>query len=153
MVSEYANTEGMQTTPAENADLKSLERLVGTWDISGEARGRATFEWMEGGHFLQQHVELQYGDHHIKGVEIIGRLHRQNEEPSADIYSRYYSYTDSLTLDYVYELVGDTLTIWYGDRGSTDFFRGAFSEDGATATGAWYWPGGGYSVTFTKAHD
>jgi hypothetical protein len=35
--------------------LKSLDRLVGTWEISGGAQGRTTFEWMEGGVLLEVH--------------------------------------------------------------------------------------------------
>ncbi len=49
-----------------------------------------------------------------------------------------------MTLDYVYELVGDTLTIWGGEKGSPAYYKGAFSKDGNTLAGAWVWPGGGY---------
>ena len=29
-------------------DLKRLDRLVGTWEISGDTGGTVTYEWMEG---------------------------------------------------------------------------------------------------------
>ena len=54
------------------------------------------------------------------------------------------------TLDYVYELDGDTLTIWGGQRGSDAHYTGTFSADGDTLTGAWVWPGGGYQTTSTR---
>jgi len=43
--------------------------------------------------------------------------------------------TDGETLDYVYDLSGDVLTIWFSDVGSPARFTGTFSPDG-TATSA-----------------
>jgi hypothetical protein len=54
-----------------NSDLKSLDRLVGTWNITGGAEGTIRYEWMNGGFFLFQHVDL--GD--TRGLEIIGHEH------------------------------------------------------------------------------
>jgi hypothetical protein len=43
-----------------NPALKKLERLVGTWRISGpDVEGEVTFEWMESGFFLIQHFDLK----------------------------------------------------------------------------------------------
>ena len=39
--------------------LRSLDRLVGTWELSGDVGGRVTYEWMEGGFFLLQRVDLR----------------------------------------------------------------------------------------------
>jgi hypothetical protein len=67
-----------------------------------------------------------------------------------DIKSRYYD-NQGNTFDYVYELEGDTLTIWGGERGSPAFYEGTFSADGDRLTGAWVYPGGGgYSSTATR---
>jgi hypothetical protein len=41
-----------------NSDLETLGRLIGTWDVSGEAEGTVTYEWAEGGFFLFQRVDL-----------------------------------------------------------------------------------------------
>ncbi|HEY9421961.1 MAG TPA: hypothetical protein VIW92_11150 [Thermoanaerobaculia bacterium] len=50
--------------------------------------GRDTFEWMEGGFFLVQRVDLvQYGQR-IKGIEVIGHERQFGAEPSEDIKSR-----------------------------------------------------------------
>lgn len=144
------NTQAPQ--PSEpNPDLKSLERLVGTWKVFGGAQGTATYEWMEGGFFLVQHVDLEHDGRKIKGIEIIGHEHEFGAEPSAEIKTRFYGYLDGLTLDYVYEMDGDTLTIWGGAKNSPAFYKGRFSGDGNTVTGGWVYPGGGgYDSAMTR---
>jgi hypothetical protein len=136
-------------SPEPNPDLKSLDRLVGTWEMSGGVQGRVTFEWMEGGFFLIQRVDLEHDGRRIKGIEIIGHERPFGAEPSEEIKSRFYSNTGD-TLDYVYELVGDTLTIWAGEKGSPAYAGGTFSEDGNTGSGEWVYPGGGYRFTMTR---
>lgn len=131
-------------------DLASLAPLVGTWRVAGDAEGTVRYEWAEGGHFLLQHLDLVKDGHVIRGLELIGRLRGFGETPSADLRSRVYSYTDGLTLDYTYELRGDTLTIWGGERDSANYFEGRLGADGDTLTGGWRWPGGGYSVVSTR---
>ena len=135
--------------PQPNPDLKNLNRLVGTWEMSAGVQGRVTFEWMEGGFFLIQHVDLEHHGQRIKGIEIIGHERPFGAEPSEEIKSRFYSYTGN-TSDYVYELEGNTLTIWAGERDSPAYYRGTFGDDGDTLTGAWHYPGGGYEATSTR---
>jgi hypothetical protein len=140
MTQEISNT---QVTSAPHPMLKRLgERLVGTWKVSGGVTGQVRYEWMEGGFFLMQHVDLDDN----KGLEIIGQLRLFGEAPSEDIKSRYYG-SMGATFDYVYELDGDTLTIWGGEKGSPAYYRGTFSSDGNTLSGAWVYPGGGYEST------
>jgi hypothetical protein len=77
--------------PEPPPGLKSLgDRLVGTWEISGGAQGRATYEWMEGGFFLIQRVDLEQHGQRIKGIEIIGHERQFGAEPSEEIKSRFY---------------------------------------------------------------
>lgn len=136
------------TQPA--ADLKSLEPLVGTWTLSGDTSGQMTYQWMEGGFFLLQHLDMVHGSNHIKGLEVIGHLRPFGEEASQDIKSRFYSSTGD-TLDYVYELSDDTLMIWGGEKGSPAYFKGTFSENGNVCSGAWDFPGGGgYTSIMTR---
>jgi hypothetical protein len=52
------NAQAHQQPPQPSPDLKNLDRLVGTWEMSGEVQGKVAFEWMEGGFFLIQHVDL-----------------------------------------------------------------------------------------------
>lgn len=132
------------------ADLKRLDRLTGTWRVSGDANGQVRYEWAEGGFFLVQHFDLVHDGRPIKGIEMIGHLRPLDGEPSDEIWTRVYSFVDGMTLDYVYDLDGDTLTIWGGYRGSPAYYQGTFGDDGTTVTGAWQWPGGGYSANMTK---
>jgi hypothetical protein len=86
---------------------------------------------MEGGFFLIQHVDL---GPEARGMEVIGHERSLGQEPSADVKSRYYGHT------------GDTLTIWFGDRGSPAYYEGTLSEDGGTLTGACLALPGGWRV-------
>lgn len=133
-----------------NPDLSSLQKLVGTWKVSGEADGTVRYAWTEGGFFLLQHVELGGS----RGLEVIGHEHRYGEEPSADITSRYHGFGEGETLDYTYQLLDDTLTIWMGGRDSPAYYEGTFDRAGSTLTGAWHYPGGGgYSTISTKVAE
>ena len=74
-------------------------------------RGTVTYEWMEGGFFLVQGVDLgQQDGQRITGIKVIGHERPFSAKPSEEIKSRFYSNTGD-TIDYVYELEGDTLTI------------------------------------------
>ena len=144
-------THGTEQASGPDAAVRALGRLVGTWKVSGGAEGTVTYEWMEGGHFLVQHVDLEQFGQRIKGIEIIGRLHPFGGEPSDDVVSRFYDNMGN-TLDYVYELEGNELTIWGGERGSPAYYKGTFSDDGDKLTGAWTYPGGGgYESTARRA--
>ncbi|MBI5304945.1 MAG: hypothetical protein HY868_22620 [Chloroflexi bacterium] len=150
MADNTINAQSQQQPPKPNPDLKSLDRLVGTWKISGGAQGTVTYEWMEGGFFLIQHFDLELEGHKVKGIEIIGHLKPFDGQPSEDIKTRIYDNMGN-TFDYVYEIEGDALTIWGGERGSPAYFKGTFSDDGNTNTGAWHYPGGGgYKSTMTR---
>ena len=90
-MTEQTNRSAAYRAASPHPDLKSLEKLVGMWNLSGD------------------------------------------------------------TLDYVYELKENTFMIWGGEKGSPAFFKGTFSPDGNTCTGAWVFPGGGgYSTTMTR---
>lgn len=146
-----ADTYGQDNQPPQpNPDLRSLDRLVGTWKVSGGLEGTTTYEWAEGGFFLMQHFDTEQYGRRITGIEIIGHEQPFGGEPSPDIKSRFYSFGDGMTLDYVYELEGDILTIWGGEKGSPAYFRGTFSDDGDTNTGSWVYPGGGYDSTMRR---
>lgn len=135
-------------TPAE--DLRFFDHLIGTWDMTGEATGTIRFEWMDGGFFILQHVDLSQAGQHVVGVEVIGHLRPFGEEPDPEVRSRFY---DSMgnTLEYLYEPTGErTLTIWGGEKGSPAYAETTVSEDGNTIHARWVWPGGGYETTGTR---
>ncbi|MEW2375236.1 hypothetical protein AB0883_03900 [Micromonospora sp. NPDC047812] len=140
----------MSETHQPSADLTALDRLVGTWAVTGGAEGTVTYEWMEGRFFLLQRVALTQFGQPVTGLEVIGNLRPFGEPAGADVVSRFYDSTGN-TLDYVYELTGDKLTIWGGAKGSPAYYEGTFSADGATVTGEWVYPGGGgYPSTMTR---
>lgn len=128
--------------PQPSERLRALDRLVGTWTVSGGAEGTVRYELMDGGHFLIQHVELEQNGQTVTGFEVIGHLHPFGEPVSTEIFSRFYD-SEGNTFDYVYELDGDTLTIWAGAQGSPAYFRGVFAADDGIMTGDWVYPGGG----------
>jgi hypothetical protein len=136
--------------PRPDPDLQTLDCLVGTWRVSGEAEGTVTYEWLAGGFFLLQRYDLVHGGHEVRGIEVIGHLRPFGEEPGPEIRSRAYDNAGN-TLDYVYEVDGDTLTIWGGEKGSPAHYRGTFSADRRTNTGGWVYPGGGgYESSMTR---
>jgi hypothetical protein len=78
-MTDSANAQAQQQAPEPSPALESLDVMVGTWDLKGpesgpdgEIHGQVTFEWMEGGFFLVQSVDLDYVGRKIKGVEYIG---------------------------------------------------------------------------------
>ncbi|MFD7750491.1 hypothetical protein ACFV2V_32125 [Streptomyces sp. NPDC059698] len=140
----------MSEANTPSAELKSLDRLVGTWAVTGGAEGTVRYEWMPGGFFLIQHVDLTQDGEQVSGMEMIGHLRPFGEQPGDDVVSRYYD-SQGNTFDYVYELVDDKLTIWAGEKGSPAYFEGKFNADGIQMTGDWVYPGGGgYASTMTR---
>lgn len=133
--------------------MKALgDRLLGTWTVTGGAEGTVRYEYFPGGHFLLQHVELVHDGRPNRSLEIIGHDKPFGGERAEEISSRLYG-EDGETLRYVYELDGDELTIWGGEKGSPAYYRGTFSADGSTLAGAWHWPGGGYESVATRLDE
>jgi hypothetical protein len=63
------DAQGYGQAREPNPALRALDGLVGTWELSGDVRGKVIYEWMEGDFFLIQHVDLgQEGT----GTEVIG---------------------------------------------------------------------------------
>ena len=151
MSDDNAYPQDQHQPPQPNPDLKSLDPVVGTWKVSGsDIQGKVAFEWMEGGFFLIQHFDFVQGGHKVKGMEVLGHLQPFGEQPSQNIRSRIYD-TLGNTFDYTYEVNDETLTIWGGEKGSPAYYKGKWSEDGNTNTGAWHYPGGGgYESTMTR---
>ncbi len=154
------NVQAHQPPPEPNPTLKSLNVMVGTWNIEGreagsdgEIRGQVAFEWMEGGFFLVQRVYIDYGGRKITGVEYVGY-----DESNEVLKSYFFGNTGSgpfpgPALEYVWEVGDDTLAIWGGFVGSPASFKGKFGDDGNTVAGRWEWPGGGYEATMTRVEQ
>lgn len=147
---EQIDAYGLGENPVPTKAVADLDRLVGDWTVTGGAEGFVRYEWMPGRFFLLQHVELEQFGESITGLEVIGQLHPFGEPVGPNVVSRFY---DSMgnTLDYVYELDGDVLTIWAGAKGSPAYFKGIFTDGDRLLDGAWVYPGeGGYSSTMTR---
>ncbi|MER5321997.1 hypothetical protein [Streptosporangium roseum] len=146
-------TEITENTQVAQADeqVRALDRLVGSWRVSGGVEGTVTYRWLDGGFFLIQDIEMEQYGQRIAGFEVIGREKPFGAERAGeDIKSRFYD-SQGNTFDYVYELDGDTLTIWGGEKGSPAYYRGTFDADGDALSGAWVYPGGGgYDSSMTR---
>lgn len=143
----------MNAQPAPSEALTRLDRLVGEWRLSGDVEGTVTYRWMEGGYFLLQQVDLVQHGAPVIGMEVIGNLRPFGEEPQPEVTSRFYDQHGN-TLDYTYEIEGDTLTIWGGEKGSPAYFRGSFNADDSVLDGSWVYPGGGgYDSTMTRVQQ
>ncbi len=76
-MSEPAKPKNPRDT-APSAALKRLgDMLVGTWQLSGGAEGTIRYEWMEGGRFLIQHVDLKAFGRQIRRYDRIRRAERR----------------------------------------------------------------------------
>src|SRR4051794_26298206 len=87
------------TTPPSSVMKDLADLLVGTWKIAGDAQGETRYERVDGGHFLLQHVQLDYDGRRIEGLEVLGHLHPIDKSPTKEIWTRFYSHHDGLTLD------------------------------------------------------
>ena len=146
-MSTDTSTHTAEAPAARAAALRTLDRLVGTWTLSGPEglTGEVRYEWMDGGAFLVQHVDMHSAGEHTCGVEYIGY-----DEASGELRSHFFG-TAGEILEYTYRLEGDLLSIWFGGTDSPARFEGRFSADGRTNSGGWQWPGGGYESTMTRA--
>jgi len=150
-------SETAPPTPVPNPALRQLDKMVGTWELKGRdfetggpITGRMSFEWLDGGFFLLQRVDIDHVGQRVKGIEVIGYERKFGaEEASPDCTSHFFDNMGN-SLDYVYDVTDDSITIWGGERGSPAHFKGRFSEDRRKISGAWEWPGGGYEATMTK---
>jgi hypothetical protein len=141
-----------------NPALGRLDFLVGEWrlegrdDVSGgQIRGRLRFDWMDGGFYLVQHVDIDYAGRPVRGVEYIG-----HQGSSGRLRSYFFSNEGpgpfgDVAIEYVWQPGEDALTIWGGDVGSPAHFEGKVSDDRGTITGRWKWPGGGYAATMRRS--
>jgi hypothetical protein len=133
-----ATSDAPPQPPGPDPKLKLLDRFVGTWEMKGRTLdsevdnvfGRATFEWLPGGHFLQQRIKLDFAGFEIQALEVIGY------EPETGTFpSTVYPNMAPTPLPYRWEIDGDELTITTEYLGAT--FKGRWSDDGETFSGGW----------------
>ena len=153
--------------PHENPVLVRLDRLVGAWEMDasmgGQPRGRAlvTFELLDGGAFIHQHVEAAPVDFEIPAEWAANSPFPIDAVIGLDLRTEtfYYLYSDARGVYRVYQmsLDGDGWRIW--GQSAPDFyqrFEGTFSADGRSIGGRWERSGDGsaweidFEVTYTK---
>jgi hypothetical protein len=140
--------------PQPDPALKRFDRFIGSWAMEGHLvdsdetniRGTATYRWLPGGFFLEQHVQLDFIGLEIESLELIGY------DPETDTFpSTVYSNLSPVPLPYRWDVQGDsvTITVSYGPLDST--FTGSWREDG-TFSGGWR-PNPGADETVNVAYD
>ena len=153
-MSENAANEPQAPTP--DPALRRLDRLVGTWTLKGHLVGsdeenivgEITFQWLEGGFFLQQDAEIDFaGMFDVKSRELIGY------DPEAGAFaSTVFSNFSPTPLPYRWDLRDDTLTISVSYPPLDATFTGQFSEDGESFSGGWR-PNPGADETINIPYD
>jgi hypothetical protein len=141
--------------PTPDPALKRLDRFIGTWSMEGHLvgssenniKGRASYRWLPGGFFLEQHIVLDFMGMEIDSQELIGYDPETKTFPST-----VYSSISPAPLPYRWEVGEDTVTISvsYGPLDAT--FNGAFSADGLSFTGSWR-PNPGADETVNVPYD
>lgn len=129
------------SAPAPDPALERLDRYVGTWDMEGNLvgsdektiKGRASYRWLPGGFFMEQHVTLDFaGFAQIDSLELIGY------DPGTGTFpSRVYSNMSPQPLPYTWAVDGDSLTITVSYDPLDATFTGRWSPDGESFSGGW----------------
>jgi hypothetical protein len=119
-----------------NRALDPFSLLIGLWRTVGshpllpnqELRGKASFEWTEGGAFLKVHTEMDHTDIPA-GVAIIG------SDDSANKFSMIYFDERGVSRHYQVSIEGRTLKWWRDFPDFSQRFTCVISEDGNSMTG------------------
>ena len=143
--------------PPPDPRLRLLDPYVGSWTLEGresteygEIHGTLSFEWMEGGYFLLQRIDIDHAGQPVRGIEVIGYGRDWDGSVPEHCTSHFFDNSGNHFV-YIYEVGEDgAIIIWGGEVGSPAAFRGRFSEDRRTITGRWDWPGGGYDAIITR---
>ena len=141
--------------PQPDPALRRLDRLVGTWSMEGNLvgshekniKGEASYRWLPGGFFLEQHVKLDFMGLEIDSTEFIGY-----DTESGAFKSAVFSNLSPEPLPYKWDLQGDTLTISVSYAPLDATFTGQFSEDGESFSGGWR-PNRGADETVNVPYD
>ncbi len=116
--------------------LKRLEKLVGTWELTGrtlgakqdDISGRVVVDWLPGGFFLEQRGEMEIMGVKVASLEVLGY-----DAETDTFLSVVFSNLDGVPAAYRWDVRGDVVTHWAAGAK----FTGKFSEDGNTLAGGW----------------
>ena len=111
-------------------------------------KGQASYRWLPGGFFLEQHVTLDFaGFLQIDSLELIGYDPETGTFPS-----RVYSNLSPEPLPYAWTVEGDTVTIQVTHGVLDATFSGTWSADGEWFSGGWR-PNPGADPSVNVAYD
>jgi hypothetical protein len=124
-----------------NPALDQLAPLIGEWNIeitnmsfdpdpSTVVRGHSSFDWLEGGAFLIQHLEIDNPDF-PRSIAVMG------PDDAAETYRMLYYDSRGVSRIYRMNFSGGIWTLWRDFPGFSQRFNGAFSEDGRIITAYW----------------
>jgi Protein of unknown function (DUF1579) len=136
-----ADDETPQQQPKPDPALRELDFLVGTWSMKGHLIGsdeenivgETTYDWLPGGFFLRQRVNMDFaGLFRIDSEEIIGY-----DPASGKFKSQVFSNLSPEPLPYEWEVRGGSMriTVSHGPLDAT--FTGELGDDGETFAGGW----------------
>ncbi len=118
----------------ESSELEPFEALVGTWATEAThpavpgtiVRGRATFEWLDGGKFLIWRAHYDHPDI-PDAISVIGGADDR-------LAMRYFD-ARGVERTYTVDMTPGTWRFWRDDPGFAQRFTGTFDGDGDTITG------------------
>ena len=123
--------------------LEALEPLLGEWEIEASveakpmARGRTTFQWMEGRAFLIQHADAEAtGDEWRDSSPFPVTTVIGVDDSSGEVVMLYADAREVFRI-YRMSLGGRTWKVWRDDPGFYQRFIGELSDDGRTIDGRW----------------
>jgi len=139
--------------PTPDPALAALDRLVGTWELTGRLAGseedtitgRATFRWLPGGFFLEQRISLDFMGMAIESTELVG-----HDAETGSLESTVYSNMSPVPLPYHWSVDGDTvrISVQHGPLDAT--FTGTWNGD--SMSGGWR-PNEGADQTVNVPYD
>ena len=152
--------ENPQTPFKSNPALDGLTPLIGEWNIeitnmsfdpnpSAVVRGRASFDWLEGGAFIIQHAQMDHAAF-PRSIEVIG------PDDEAETYRMLYYDDRGVSRIYRMTFSGGIWTIWRDFPGFHQRFHGTFGEDGKVISAYWEKSTDGsnwehdFALTYTK---
>jgi hypothetical protein len=123
-----------------------LAPFIGAWHVkaslSGDT-GKATFEWILGGRFVVQRVEIAHPD----APDTLAILAHED-----DGYVQHYFDSRGVVRRYEMSIEGGVWTLWRDEPGFAQRYTGTFSADGNTIEGAWELNGAkDFDLTYTRA--
>ena len=129
--------------------VQQLSHLVGKWRNEGAAPGVSIYKMGLGGHYLIQEFETTTP----RGRKLTGIEYITWDEDTRTLRSHLMA-DDGSNFTYTYQIDDDgTCWTWFGDKGSSNYFKGRLSEDRRTITGRWQCPGGGFDTVSTRIDE